>query len=34
LTKGSRHGRFDDAEEGDTGIVWAIVDEFEADNDE
>jgi hypothetical protein len=34
MTKGSRHGQFDDAEEGDTGIVWAIVDECGADNDE
>ena len=31
--EGSRHGQVDDAEEGDTSIVWAIVDEFEANND-
>jgi len=32
--EGSWHGQFDDAEEGDTGIVWAIMDECGADNDE
>jgi hypothetical protein len=31
--EGSWRGQFDDAEEGDTSIVWAIVDEFEANND-
>jgi hypothetical protein len=31
--EGSWHGQFDDAEEGDTSILWAIVDEFEANND-
>jgi len=32
--EGSWHGQFDDAEEGDTSVIWAIVDECGADNDE
>jgi hypothetical protein len=31
--QGSRPAQVDDAEEGDTSIVWAVVDEFEANND-
>jgi hypothetical protein len=32
--EGFWHGQFEDAKEGDTSIVWAIVDECGADNDE